>query len=147
MKKAESAGIIIVRRDITDNGVKVLLMNAYSFWDFPKGGIEENESKLHAAIREVGEETGIVNLDFYWGKTYYQTESFGKNRKTVYYFIAKTDQKDIVMGISPLLGKPEHEDYKWVSFTEAKKMTVERIQKALIWAEERIELIYDNKGI
>jgi 8-oxo-dGTP pyrophosphatase MutT (NUDIX family) len=34
------------------------------YWDLPKGKIELNESKKHAAIREVKEETGITNIKF-----------------------------------------------------------------------------------
>lgn len=145
MKKVESAGIIIIRKDRATGELKVLLMNSYNFWDFPKGGIELNETKIQAAIREVSEETGIKNLEFAWGKTFYQTEEFGKNRKTVYYFVAKTDEEEIKMGISPTLGRPEHDEYRWVSFEDAKLMTVERIKKALSWAEDRVKVIYKDK--
>lgn len=142
MRKEQSAGIILIKKGV--DGPKVLLMRAYNFWDFPKGGIEENENKLEAAIREVKEETGITNLSFNWGKIYYETECFGRNRKVVFYFIAETEEEKVVMGISPTLGKPEHEEYRWVTFEEAKEMVVERIQKALYWAQNRIENVYKN---
>lgn len=142
MRKEQSAGIIIVRKDATEP--KVLLMRAYSFWDFPKGGIEGTENKLEAAIREVKEETGITELQFKWGKIYYQTEPFGKNRKVVFYFMAETNEENVIMGISPILGRPEHEEYRWVSFDEAKDMVVERIKKALSWAQDRMENVYKN---
>lgn len=145
MRKAQSAGIIVVRFE--NNEPKVLLMRAYNFWDCPKGGIEGEENKLEAAIREVKEESGITDLNFDWGKSYYETEPFGKNRKVVYYFVARTIQEEIIMGISPLLGKAEHEEYRWVSFEEAKNMTVERIQKALNWAQDRIENVYKHRKI
>lgn len=140
MRKEQSSGIIIVKK--CDGVPKVLLMRAYNFWDFPKGGIEGNENKLEAAIREVKEEAGITNLNFNWGKSYYQTESFGKNKKVVFYFVAETDEENVVMGISPLLGRPEHDEYRWVTFDEAKDMVVERIQRALFWAQDRIENVY-----
>lgn len=140
MRKEQSSGIIIVRR--CEGVPKVLLMRAYNFWDFPKGGIEENETKLEAAVREVKEEAGITELNFNWGKIYYETESFGKNKKVVFYFIAETKEENVVMGISPLLGRPEHEEYRWVTFSDAKEMVVERIQKALFWAQDRIENVY-----
>jgi 8-oxo-dGTP pyrophosphatase MutT (NUDIX family) len=58
MKK--SAGIIIIL-----NNNKILLSHApNSRWEasfsFPKGGIEKNEKKKDAAIRELAEETSIV---------------------------------------------------------------------------------------
>jgi 8-oxo-dGTP pyrophosphatase MutT (NUDIX family) len=144
MKKVQSSGIVLVR---FENDVPLLLlMRAYSYWDFPKGGIEENENKLTAAIREVQEETGITELDFKWGKSYYETESYGKNKKVVFYFIANTTQSDIVMGISPQLGTPEHEEYKWVTFEEAKELTVERINKVISWVEERVFNIYKSES-
>lgn len=140
IKKVQSAGIVIVRMD--GNTPKVLLMRAYSFWDFPKGGIEENENKLEAAIREVKEESGIEQLEFPWGKSYYETEPFGKNKKVVYYFVASTKQREVIMGISQLLGKPEHDEYRWVTFDEAKRMTVNRINKVIDWAQDRIVNVY-----
>lgn len=140
MKKVESSGIVLVRFE--NNIPLLLLMRAYTYWDFHKGGIEENENKLNAAIREVKEETSITNLNFKWGKSYYETEQYGKNKKTVFYFIAETDQKDIIMGISPLLGTPEHEEYKWVTFEEAKKLTVYRINKVINWVEKRVFELY-----
>lgn len=140
MRKEQSAGVIIVRKDGPEH--KILLMKSYDFWDFPKGGIEENENKLQAAIREVQEETGITSLDFNWGKIYYETEPFGRNRKVVYYFIAETKENKVVMGINPILGKPEHESYAWVSFPTAKSMVVDRIKKAIDWAQNRLENMY-----
>ena len=140
MKKAQSAGIVIIRheRDLH----KVLFMRSYSYWDFPKGGVEENENKFEAAIREVQEEAGITKLEFKWGRTYHETESYGKTNKTVSYFIAETTQSEIVMGINPVMGKAEHEEYQWLTFDEARYLSVDRITKVLNWAENRIKNIY-----
>ena len=140
MDKVQSAGIVLVRFE--EDNPKVLLMRAYSYWDFPKGGIEANENKLMAAIREVKEESGIVDLDFQWGKSYYETEPYGKNRKVVFYFLANTHEEDVIMGINPSTGKAEHEEYRWVSFDEAKDLAGERIKRVLAWAENRIKNIY-----
>ena len=140
MKKAQSAGIVIIRYE---SGLpKVLFMRSYSYWDFPKGGVEINENKFEAAIREVKEEAGVTDLDFKWGKTYHETESYGKTNKTVAYFIAETKQHEVIMGPNPQTGKPEHEEYQWVTFDEARSMAVERIAKVLNWAEDRIKNVY-----
>lgn len=143
MKKAQSAGIVIIRYE--ENTPKLLFMRSFNYWDFPKGGVEEKENKLEAAIREVKEESGITHLDFKWGKCFYETESYGKNHKTVCYFIAQTDQENVTMGINPDIGRAEHEEYLWLTFEEAKKLSVDRISKVLDWAENRIKNLYKKE--
>lgn len=142
MRKNQSSGIIIIRYE--DSIPKLLLLKAYNFWDFPKGGMENSENKLETALREVKEETGITHLDFKWGKCYYETEPFGKNEKIVFYFMANTESELVKFGMNPVSGKVEHDEYKWVTFDEAKKMTVYRIQKAIGWAEKRLHCFNKN---
>lgn len=141
MKKIESSGIVILRKENKD--FLVLLMRSHDYWDFPKGGIENNETKLIAAIREVKEETGIEDLNFKWGKIFYETESYGTLNKTAYYFLAETNTYKVLIENNPMTGLKEHEEYKWVGLQEAKTMTVNRIKRVLDWVEERIRL---NKG-
>lgn len=131
-----SAGIVIIRYE--EDRPLILLMRAYQYWDFPKGGVEENENKLIAAMREVKEEAGINNLNFKWGKSFHQTEPYGKNHKIVSYFIAETKEKVITMSINEELGRPEHDEYRWVTFDDAKVLAGDRIKKVLRWAEERM---------
>ncbi len=131
-----SAGIVIIRYE--EDKPLILLMRSYQYWDFPKGGVEENENKLNAAMREVKEESGIDNLVFKWGKSFHQTEPYGKNNKVVSYFIAETDEKKVVMGVNEELGRPEHDEYRWVTFNEARELAGNRIKRVLRWAEERM---------
>lgn len=131
-----SAGIVIIRYE--EDKPLILLMRSYQYWDFPKGGVEENENKLNAAMREVKEEAGIDSLNFKWGKSFHQTEPYGKNHKIVSYFIAETDETTVVMGVNEDLGRPEHDEYRWVSFEQAKELAGDRIKKVLRWAEERM---------
>lgn len=138
MKRIESSGVVILRKE--KNGFLVLLMRSHDYWDFPKGGIEINETKLTAAIREVKEETGIEDLNFKWGKIFYETESYGCLNKTAYYFLAETNTFNVCIENNPLTGLKEHEEYKWVNLKEAKSMTVNRIKRVLDWVEERIYL-------
>lgn len=134
--KNRSAGIVIIRKN--NNKTLVLMMRAYNYWDFPKGKIELGERVIEAAIRETKEEAGIDELNFIWGRDHTQTEPYGVIKKISYYFIAQTTQKKITMAINPELGKAEHEEYKWFTFEEAKEIAVPRIQKILIWAENKI---------
>lgn len=54
----DTAGGIIVRND----GKIVLVNQGHNVWSFPKGGIEDGEEPLTAALREVEEETGLADL-------------------------------------------------------------------------------------
>jgi len=63
-------------------------------WDLPKGGIEKNESKKQAAIREVEEETGVKNLKIIEkiNKTYHIFERNGKYKlKITHWYKMTTD--------------------------------------------------------
>lgn len=142
MTGIQSAGVIVVRFE--NNKPYFLLLRSYDFWDFPKGKIEQDENKLQAAIREVSEESGICDLNFNWGRAYYETEPFGRNNKVVYYFIATTDSKDVFIENNPVTGFAEHQEYRWVSYDEAIILTKYRIQKALCWAVNRIKM-FDKK--
>ncbi len=42
---------------------EILFIFRRGFWDLPKGKIDEDEKKKHAAIREVQEETGVQQID------------------------------------------------------------------------------------
>lgn len=56
-----SAGGIVFRR--SPEGLRVLLIrDSYQNWGFPKGHLEAGESPDVAAVREVGEETGLEGL-------------------------------------------------------------------------------------
>jgi len=56
-----SAGGVVFRR--TPEGPVVLLIrDSYRNWGFPKGHLEEGEDAPAAAVREIGEETGLTSL-------------------------------------------------------------------------------------
>lgn len=59
---------------------EILFIYRNGKWDLPKGGIEKNEGKKEAAIREVEEETGVKNLKIIekLDKTYHIFKRNGK---------------------------------------------------------------------
>ena len=60
-RRETSAGGVVFRREGT--GVRYLLiLDSNGNWGFPKGHLNEGESPLDAARREVEEETGLVDL-------------------------------------------------------------------------------------
>ena len=130
-----SCGIVIARQ----NGDEwlTLLLRAYHNWDFPKGICEEGELPFDAAKREVEEESGIVELLFDWGDRCIETGPYNKG-KVARYYLARTSQEDVEMGISPELGRPEHSEYRWVSFDEAYDLTAPRVREVVVWARQFI---------
>ena len=131
-----SAGVVVARRE---GGLwQYLLLRAYDYWDFPKGVAEAGEDPLEAACREVEEETGLTELNFRWGHGFSETEPYGKG-KVARYYVAETAQREIVLPISPELGHPEHHEYRWAGYEEARKLLVPRVARILDWAHALIK--------
>jgi bis(5'-nucleosidyl)-tetraphosphatase len=135
--KTLSAGVIVVRRVQGQGDWHYLLLRAYNYWDFPKGIVETGEEPLGAARREVEEETGLTELNFRWGHGFSETEPYGKG-KTARYYVAETQQAEIILPISPELGHPEHHEYRWASYQEARGLLVPRVARILDWAHALI---------
>lgn len=132
-----AAGVVVVR-DRSD-GPNVLLLRAYRNWDLPKGGLEQDETPLAGAIREVREETGLSNLDFAWGDAWVDTDPYAGG-KVVRFFVARSPDAEVTLPINPEIGRAEHHEFRWVSFPAALLLTVPRLQLVLGWAAARIGL-------
>ena len=130
-----SCGVVVVRR--TDTGWVTLMLRAFHHWDFPKGIRERGEEPMQAAMREVGEETGVTELSFDWGDRYFETGPYSRG-KVARYFIATTTREDVEMGISPETGEPEHHEWRWVSFDEAFDLGAPRVRSIVQWARQII---------
>src|SRR5580698_3267480 len=126
-----SAGVVVVHR--AGAGVQYLLLRAYKNWDFPKGLVEPGEQPLDAAVREVKEETTLVNLAFDWGKEYVDTGPYNKGKISRYY-VARSDATHVHLPINPELGFPEHQEARWVAFETALDMVSPRLKPVIHWA-------------
>ena len=108
MVEEKSCGCIII-----ENQKVLLIQQLEGFWGFPKGHIEENETDIQTAIREVKEETNldvkIISTKTYESKYIINNEI----NKTVVYFVAKPISSDIKMQES------EISNIKWFDFDEA----------------------------
>lgn len=133
---AFSAGVVVARR--VSGGWRLLVLRAYRNWDFPKGGVEPGEAPLDAAIRETAEEAGIGDLAFRWGEVCCETAPYGRG-KVARYYLAETGQENITLPVSQELGRPEHDEWRWVSFIEAERLLPPRLQPILAWATARLE--------
>ena len=130
-----SCGAVVVRE--AESGWLTLMLRAYRNWDFPKGLCEEGETPIGAAIREVGEETGITDLEFAWGERHTDTGPYNRG-KTARYYLAKTNEESVEMGIAPALGRPEHHEYRWIDFDEAYDLAAPRVRHVVQWARQII---------
>jgi len=91
MEHQFAAGGVVVKKE--EAALKVLLIkDSYGHWTWPKGHIEEGETSKEAAIREISEETGLVNLNLLEpvGEQEYEfTFNGNKIFKTVYIFLVE----------------------------------------------------------
>lgn len=131
-----SAGVVVVRREST--GWRLLVLRSYQYWDFPKGMVEPGEALLDAAIRETAEETSITDLVFRWGEYFCETAPYGRG-KVARYYLAETATQTIILPMSPQIGRPEHDEWRWVSFGEAAHLLPPRLQPVLVWARKLLE--------
>lgn len=108
-----SCGAVVYR--IINGELRFLLIRnkRSTYWGFPKGHMEKNETKEDTAKREVLEETGIhINIipDFSV-KSEYTIQ--GRVEKTVTIFLASTDDTNTI------IQKEEIEDYVWYNYEKA----------------------------
>ena len=144
MPKEKSAGAIIYRME---NGMPYYLLLHYTpssegkkgQWGFAKGHVEEGETEIETAKREIAEETGIEELKIipefkklekYFFKKNYGLEGEAKEKapwvfKLVVFFLAETKTKEIKIS-------DEHMGFLWLPFGEAVKKTTFKNSKKLL---------------
>ena len=109
MRKEKSCGCIII-----DDNNKVLLVygNGSFFWGFPKGHVEDGESEVETAKREVKEEVGLDVIIDESNRFELKYKIRNEIEKTCVFYIAKPVAKDIIMQES------EIKDIRWCTFEE-----------------------------
>ena len=128
MIEERSAGAVLFRE--TPSGNLYLLLNYPSgHWDFVKGNIERGETLAETVIREIREETGIIDVSFVHGfedKVEYHYQRNGELvHKEVVFFLAKTKTVDVKIS-------HEHLGFVWLSFDDAlKKLTYKNAQNVM----------------
>lgn len=132
-----SCGVVVVHKE--PDGWRYLLLRAFQHWDFPKGLQEPGEDPLNTAIREAQEETTISDLQFRWGDVFKETEPYNRGKKTARYYIAETKTRDVRLLPNPVLGRPEHNEFRWMTFDEAAEKLSPRVKRILHWARDAID--------
>lgn len=130
-----SAGAVIVR--LPDREPRYLLLRARDYWDFPKGIVEEGEEPLAAAVREIEEETTLTGLVFPWGADYRETPPYGRG-KVARYYLAESPRGEVDLPVSPELGHPEHDEFRWLAYDDVVMLLNDRLRPILAWAHATI---------
>ena len=130
-----SAGAVILRA--FPEGHRYLLLRCFNYCDFPKREVEAGEDELATARREVCEETGLTELSFHWGQVFIETPPYARG-KIARYYLAACPRGEPYLPVSPELGRPEHEEFRWLAYGEAAALVNPRIRAVLDWAERRV---------
>ena len=133
-REERSAGFLIFQRrgEPHAGDIRYLLLNYGRHWDFAKGHVDDGESDLDAAVRELREETGIRDFtpvpDFQQEIVYFfRSARHGLIRKTVMFFLAEVSKADVILS-------EEHVGYDFLSFEPAVKRATFAAAKELLRA-------------
>lgn len=136
MKKEKSCGAIIFY-----NNQVLLIKQHQRFWGFPKGHIEDGETEVETAIREVKEETNvdIVVEESLRFENHYITDT--NIDKTVIFFVAHPiDNMNIVAQ------EAEIKDVKWIDAEKVEEtLTFDNLKE--LWRTVYQEVIEKNVKI
>lgn len=138
LSRERSAGAVLFSLDNTVGKIEYLLLNyTAGHWDFPKGNIETGENEIHTARREIQEETGIDDVEFFKDFKnkiqYYYRRDERLIQKEVIYFIARTNTKEIKLS-------HEHNGYSWGAYEKTLSLlTYKNAKKILIEANIFLE--------
>ncbi len=127
MLNEKSCGAVIYK--INDEVKYLLLQYEAGHWDFVKGNVEEGESEQETAVRELREETGIVDAKFFEGFrekiSYFYKRQGSTVYKEVVFFLMETKTANIKLSF-------EHISFNWLTFDQAmRKLTFKNARDVL----------------
>ncbi len=131
----KSCGAIIVRN--FEDKIETLLIRMVSgHWSYPKGHVENNETEVETALREIREET---NLDVTIDTRFREITTYSPKPgviKDVIYFIGFAKGDSVVIQESELM------DSKWIDINEAINIVTfdqdkKILKKAIRFLDER----------
>jgi bis(5'-nucleosidyl)-tetraphosphatase len=100
--------------------------------------VEKDEAPREAARREVWEETSVGDLRFNWGDEFKETLPYAGG-KVARYYIAESATDPVVLPVSAELGRPEHDEFRWLSFDDAEDVLPPRLAIVLDWARALVD--------
>ena len=127
MFREKSCGAVVFLRNSEVN--YLLLRYGAGHWDFVKGNVEPNESEKNTVIRELQEETGIVDAqfidDFKEKIEYFYRRQGATIHKEVIFFLIETHTEKVELSY-------EHVGYTWLNYQHAtEKLTFKNAKDVL----------------
>jgi bis(5'-nucleosidyl)-tetraphosphatase len=131
----KSCGAVVFLRNSEVN--YLLLRYGAGHWDFVKGNVEPNESEKDTVIRELQEETGIVDAqfidDFKEKIEYFYRRQGTTIHKEVIFFLIETHTEKVELSY-------EHVGYTWLNYQHAmEKLTFKNAKDVLQKAHELLK--------
>ncbi len=130
----KSCGAVIFNR--VEQVRYLLLHYEASHWDFVKGHVERNETEKDTVLREVEEESGLMDVVIIEGfreriSYYYRRRGQTVLKEVIFYLLeSKTDDVKI---------SGEHVGYEWLDFEKAlERLTYKNAKEVLRKANERV---------
>ena len=127
MFNEKSCGAVVF---IRSSEIKYLLLRyCAGHWDFVKGNVEPNESEKDTVIRELQEETGIVDAQFVDGfkekiEYFYRRQGTTVHKKVIF-FLIETQTEQVKLSF-------EHVGFTWLKYQDAlEKLTFRNAKDVL----------------
>ena len=127
---------------LKNSEVKYLLLHYEAgHWDFVKGNVEPNENEKDTVIRELEEETGIVDAQFVEGFRekidYFYRRQGATIHKEVVFFLMETHTEAVKISF-------EHIGYTWLNFQHAlERLTFKNARDTL----QKAHALMQTRGI
>ncbi|MCL2868226.1 MAG: NUDIX domain-containing protein [Candidatus Bathyarchaeota archaeon] len=124
--------IVYIKRS---SGLLYLLLHYEAgHWDFVKGNVEVNEAEKETVVRELREETGIIDacfVDEFREKIEYYYRRQGKTvHKEVFFYLMETNTETITISF-------EHVGSIWLNYVQAmEKLTFKNAKFLLMQAND-----------
>lgn len=127
MLNEKSCGAVVYSKTSEVN--YLLLQYEAGHWDFVKGNVEEGETEKDTTIRELKEETGIVDTKFIDGFrekiSYFYKRQGATVYKEVIFFLMETNTTDVKISF-------EHIGFDWLPYERAmEKLTFKNARNVL----------------
>jgi bis(5'-nucleosidyl)-tetraphosphatase len=132
MFSEKSCGAVVFTKSAEVN--YLLLRYEAGHWDFVKGNVEPNESEKDTVVRELKEETSIVDAQFINGFrekiTYFYRRQGNTVHKEVVFFLIEAHTEKVELSY-------EHVGYNWLNYQQAMdKLTFKNARSVLQNAQE-----------